>query len=60
MSQIKAVPIPRMKLRCHMQHYLNPLHFYCRLRDWGIPTRIASRLCSRYESVYRVLFRFDP
>jgi hypothetical protein len=32
-----------------MQHYLNPLHIYCRLRDMGIPKWVAVSLCSVYE-----------
>lgn len=57
MSQIKLVQHPRMTLRCYLQHYLNPLHFYCRLRDWGVSSHTASRLCSRYEKFYRALSR---
>ncbi len=37
-----------------LQHYLNPLHIYCRLRDMGITKRIALLICRTYE---RVIFR---
>ncbi len=36
------------------QHYLNPLHVYCRLRDLGLPGPVARTLCAGYE---RVLYR---
>lgn len=36
------------------QHYLNPLHVYCRLRDMGVPGAIARGISSGYErAVYR-------
>ena len=38
----------------NLQHYLNPLHIYCRLRDMGIAKKIALRLCRLYE---RVIFK---
>lgn len=60
MSQSKLVQHPRITLRCHLQHHLNPLHFYCRLRDWGISSRTASRLCTLYEKAYRVLLKGSP
>ncbi|MDL2209255.1 hypothetical protein LJC26_00405 [Desulfovibrio sp. OttesenSCG-928-O18] len=60
MSQSKVAQHPRITLRCHLQHHLNPLHFYCRLRDWGVSSQTASRLCSRYEKLYRAMFRGDP
>ncbi|MCC8194219.1 MAG: hypothetical protein LIP28_06205, partial [Deltaproteobacteria bacterium] len=59
MSQIKYAPHPRVTFRCHLQHHLNPLHFYCRLRDWGVSRNRASQLCSRYERVYRLFFKGD-
>jgi len=36
------------------QHYLNPLHVYCRLRDMGLPTPVARSISAGYE---RVLYR---
>jgi hypothetical protein len=32
-----------------LQHYLNPLHVYCRLRDMGFPKAVAISLCRFYE-----------
>lgn len=32
-----------------IQHYANPLHVYCRLRDIGVPKRVAVCLCRSYE-----------
>jgi hypothetical protein len=37
-----------------LQHYLNPLHIYCRLMDIGIPKSVAGLLCRTYE---RLVFR---
>lgn len=31
------------------QHYLNPLHIYCRLMDIRIPRAMAVLLCKTYE-----------
>jgi hypothetical protein len=31
------------------QHYLNPLHVYCRLRDLRVPKGVAIFLCKFYE-----------
>lgn len=36
------------------QHYLNPLHVYCRLRDLGLPSPVARTISSGYE---RILYR---
>jgi|GEM_PF-941604 len=36
------------------QHYLNPLHVYCRLCDLGVPSGVARAVSSGYE---RVLYR---
>jgi hypothetical protein len=36
------------------QHYLNPLHLYCRLRDLGLPRPVARTISSGYE---RILYR---
>jgi hypothetical protein len=45
-------------VRFIFQHYLNPLHVYCRLREIGINTGTAQRVCTVYERfVYRP-FRF--
>jgi len=37
-----------------LQHYLNPLHIYCRLVDIGIPRSIAVSFCKTYE---RLVFK---
>lgn len=37
-----------------LQHYLNPLHIYCRLRDMGIAKQMALFICRLYE---RFIFR---
>jgi len=37
-----------------LQHYLNPLHVYCRLRDLGLSKDLAVFLCKFYE---RTVFR---
>ena len=40
------------------QHYLNPLHVYCRLRDMGIRKEAARWICKVYEiTLYTLLFR---
>jgi hypothetical protein len=41
-------------LRSLFQHYCNPLHIYCRLREMGITSPVALRMCSVYE---RFVFR---
>ncbi|KPK29592.1 MAG: hypothetical protein AMK69_06080 [Nitrospira bacterium SG8_3] len=38
-----------------LQHYFNPLHIYCRLRDLGLPKSIAIYLSRFYE---RVIFKY--
>ncbi|SKA88317.1 hypothetical protein SAMN02745704_02105 [Paucidesulfovibrio gracilis DSM 16080] len=43
-------------LRDRLQHALNPLHLFCRLRRFGIRCGPARRLCSAWERhVYRFL-----
>jgi len=37
-----------------IQHYLNPLHIYCRLRNLGLAKDHAIFLCKMYE---RVVFK---
>ena len=31
------------------QHYLNPLHIFCRLRELGLPKKLSIFLCRYYE-----------
>ncbi len=38
-----------------LQHKLNPLHLYCRLRDLGVSASTATRISSLYERlIYRL------
>ena len=47
--------------KSYIQHRFNPLHVYCRLRDYGLSSRVAIRITSAYERVYRVCsFRTTP
>ncbi len=41
-------------LRHHGQHWLSPLHVFCRLKDCGLDTMQAAKWAARYERyVYR-------
>jgi len=40
--------------KAYLQHRFNPLHIYCRLRDYGLSTRFAIRVSNAYERFYRV------
>ncbi len=40
--------------RSFLQHRFNPLHVYCRMRDYGFSSRAAIRISSAYERFYRV------
>lgn len=43
-------------IRSRLQHHLNPLHVYCRLRDFGLADATAQRLSSCWERlVYRLV-----
>ena len=35
-----------------LQHYFNPLHIYCRLRDLGMAKELATCLCRFYERFF--------
>jgi hypothetical protein len=35
-----------------LRHLLNPLHVFCRLKQCGIPSGPALRVCSYYERLY--------
>ncbi len=37
-----------------LQHYLNPLHVYCRMRDIGMAKKMALNLSQIYE---RTIFK---
>ncbi len=42
-------------IRARLQHRLNPLHVYCRLREMGLSGPAAQRMCGFYERfVYRL------
>ncbi|WP_394699639.1 hypothetical protein [uncultured Pseudodesulfovibrio sp.] len=43
-------------LRSRLQHALNPLHVYCRLRTLGVTHGAASRMTLCYErALYRLV-----
>ena len=35
------------------QHYGNPLHVYCRMRDLGVGKRRAVKICTEYEKWWK-------
>ncbi|MBW1998201.1 MAG: hypothetical protein JRJ29_09595 [Deltaproteobacteria bacterium] len=45
-----------MMLKTGIEHYVNPLHVYCRLRDLGVSKATARLACSAYErSIFKCL-----
>ena len=38
-------------MRKFMEHYLNALHVYCRLRDVGISRKSAKKIALAYENL---------
>ena len=44
------------KIRLSLEHYLNPLHIYCRLIDIGIKREMARSLSIYYEKVLKSIF----
>ncbi|MBG0791085.1 MAG: hypothetical protein H0S80_11370 [Desulfovibrionaceae bacterium] len=43
-------------IKQRLQHRLNPLHLYCRLRSLGMPHTAAARLSRCYErALYRLV-----
>lgn len=36
-------------IKSFLQHLFNPLHLYCRLRDFGLAPAFAVRVSSAYE-----------
>ena len=36
-----------------IQHHGNPLHLYCRLRDFGVSKKLAMRLGKIYELLFK-------
>ncbi len=47
----EAVMLARM-LRNYLQHRLNPVHIYCRLRDFGFGISKARRVTTVYARLY--------
>jgi hypothetical protein len=43
------------KIKNFLQHHLNPLHVYCRLRSVGFDPSLAQRMSLAYE---RYLYKF--
>ncbi|MDL2267703.1 hypothetical protein LJC46_06930 [Desulfovibrio sp. OttesenSCG-928-G15] len=41
-------------VKAYLQHRFNPLHVYCRLRDYGLSSNMAIRVSNAYERVYKV------
>ncbi len=47
----------QQRVRNFMQHFFNPLHVYCRLKDFGVPAPRARRISKVYERyVYNYLW----
>jgi len=45
------------QIRNFMQHFFNPLHVYCRLKDLGVRTPTAHRVTQAYERyVWRLIW----
>ncbi|SHN54971.1 hypothetical protein [Desulfovibrio litoralis] len=40
------------KVRNYLQHVLNPLHIYCRLRSCGLDTKTALRISTVFERFF--------
>lgn len=41
-----------------LQHFLCPLHMYCRLRDLGLSKKKARKLCNWYEvNIYKLIYK---
>ena len=38
-----------LNMAARLQHYMNPMHIDCRLRDLGLGKSQAIRLCRAYE-----------
>jgi hypothetical protein len=48
----------RSMIRASLEHRLNGLHVYCRLRDLMIPPRQARTMAKAYEAVaHKLLYR---
>ncbi len=42
--------------RNNIQHHLNPLHVYCRLRTMGVSPTAAMRLSGAWERIFAIAF----
>ena len=47
-----------MTFRTWREHFLNPLHVYCRLRDFGLSKGLAVRLSKFYEKIKSAFTEF--
>jgi len=45
------------RFRNAFHHVFNPLHVYCRLKDFGLSAPVAHKMCRAYE---RFVFRLLP
>ncbi|MFW5733910.1 MAG: hypothetical protein ACOCWR_02510 [Oceanidesulfovibrio sp.] len=43
-------------LRNNIQHHLNPLHVYCRLRTMGMGASAAMRVSGAWERIFVIAF----
>jgi len=43
-----------MKIRNLCQHYLHPMHIYCRLRDIGFSKKVALNIAKKYERLKKL------
>ena len=40
------------------QHFLNPLHIYCRLIDLGLTQKFSTKMCKFYEKhIFKKLYK---
>jgi len=42
------------------EHWLNPVHVYCRLKELFVPRKLAQRLCGHYEKNLYTRFFGNP
>lgn len=41
----------------HFEHYGNPLHIYCRLRNISVPPALAMRISQAYAKIFNRVHR---
>jgi hypothetical protein len=39
-------------IKLKLQHWMNPLHIYCRLLDMGLNKKLVIFICRRYNTIY--------